>query len=83
MTWKKGPGFPPSRNPHLRAARLSIVNSMEPILAKCLRDNLLLINRHTGVVFTVADLRAAWQNGRLIMGMPNWRFKRTIEGLQP
>lgn len=64
-----------SRNPHLREARRSVLREMEPLLAKCERERLVLVNRYQeSLRLTPSQLRAEWRKGRYIWGPPCWRL---------
>lgn len=69
-----------SRNPHLNAARRSIVTLMAPVLAQCQRDGLVLQNRNTpSHRLTPSQLEDEWRRGRYIWGPRWWRLMKAEE----
>ena len=65
-----------TKNPHLRQARLTIIDMMQPMLAQAKREGLVLWNRYRDQSFTPQELEAQWAQGCFIWGPDNWELRR-------
>ena len=63
----------------VRAAQLSIMDLMQPLLAKAKREGRSLVLSCQGRTFTPQQLEAEWVKGRYIMGPKWWRLSRLPE----
>ena len=65
-------------NPFVLRARLTIVESMQPMLAQAKRDGLILWNRYQNVSFTPTELQKLMAEGRYIWGPDNWELRLPV-----
>ena len=69
--------FHPTTNRHLHLARHNIIKLMKPVLDRCERDGLVLVNRYLpSQRWTPTQLVAEWKKGRYIRGPVCCRLER-------
>ena len=69
--------FRSTGNRHLHLARHNIIKLMKPVLDRCKRDGLVLVNRYLpSQRWTPTQLVAEWKMGRYIRGPVCWRLEK-------
>lgn len=67
-------------NPHLLAARRSVIKMMQPMLRTAEEGGFLFVNRHQpSLKLTHGQLVAEWKRGRLIQGPLHWRLVKEVK----